>query len=216
MIVAHLDLDAFYAAVEELENPELPASVRQDCALVVGEIDRMSAKLAQLLQYSKQATPPVNGDHVEAMGLARKSVEFFRRDAARRGVRLDFDGGANGTKSEVFVRASAEALNEMLANLVLNAVEAQPAGGDVHVGIASADGMVDIVVQDDGPGIPMDMQEKIFQPFYTTKASGTGLGLSIVARRAAEMGAEVLCESPVTNGRGSRFRIRIPATKSEQ
>jgi signal transduction histidine kinase len=195
----------------QLENPRLPASVREDCALVVAEIDRMSAKLTQLLQYSKQAAPAVNGDHVEAVALAREAVELFRRDAARRRVLLDFDGGAGG---EVFVRASAEALNEVLVNLVLNAVEAQPGGGGVRVGVVSADGVVDILVQDEGPGIAAETRAKIFEPFYTTKASGTGLGLSIVARRAAEMGAEVVCESPVANGRGARFRVRIPTPKT--
>lgn len=191
----------------QLENPELPGSVQQDCALVVSEIDRMSAKLTQLLQFSRPAT---NGQRVETVRVAREAVELFRRDAERRGVRVDFDGPNNGSGAEIFVRASADALNEVLANLVLNAVEAQPGGGGVRVRVAPKNGVVEILVQDDGPGISGEARDKIFQPFYTTKATGTGLGLSIVARRTAEMGGEVVCESPVAQGRGACFRVRIP------
>lgn len=188
----------------QLENPGLPSAVRQDCALVVGEIDRMSAKLTQLLQFSRPAT---NGACVDAARLAREAVDLFRRDAERRGVRVDFDGPS----AEICVRASADALNEIVSNLVLNAVEAQPNGGTVRVGLAHRDGVLDILVQDEGPGISAEAREKMFQPFFTTKATGTGLGLSIVARRVEEMGGEVTCESPANgNGQGTRFRVRIP------
>jgi len=191
----------------QLENPSLPGNVRQDCALVVGEIDRMSAKLTQLLQFSRPAT---NGQQVEAVRLAREAVELFSRDAERRGVRVDFEAPVNGDEAQIFVHASAEALNEVLSNLVLNAVEAQPGGGGVRVGVARVNESVEILVQDDGVGISTEARERIFQPFYTTKATGTGLGLAIVARRAAEMGGEVVCESPANGSSGTRFRVRIP------
>jgi signal transduction histidine kinase len=50
----------------------------------------------------------------------------------------------------------------------------------------------------------------MFQPFFTTKATGTGLGLAIVARRVAEMGGTIACESPVAGGKGTRFRVTLP------
>jgi len=192
----------------QLENPAVPESVRQDCALVVSEIDRMSAKLTQLLQFSR---PAKNGQQVEAVRVARDAAELLRREAERRGVRLEFDGPGG----EVFVHASEEALNEVLANLLLNAVEAQPNGGYVHVGVAAHNGDAEFVIQDDGPGISSEARERMFEPFYTTKATGTGLGLSIVMRRAAEMGAQVACESPINNGRGARFRVRIPVAAAD-
>jgi signal transduction histidine kinase len=188
----------------QLENPDLPGAVRHDCGLVLGEVERMSQKLTQLLQFSRPAS---HSSTIDAARVARESVELIGRDALRRGVRVDFDGPAN----EVLVRASEDALNEVLSNLVLNAVEAQPDGGGVRVGVMPKNGVVEIMVQDDGPGISQGTHERIFDPFYTTKASGTGLGLSIVARRTNEMGGEVFCESPVSDGRGTRFRVRIPS-----
>jgi signal transduction histidine kinase len=65
-------------------------------------------------------------------------------------------------------------------------------------------------VEDDGPGIPAALQEKILRPFFTTKSQGTGLGLAIVARRVAEFGGKVDWESPVREGHGTRFRVTLP------
>jgi signal transduction histidine kinase len=67
-----------------------------------------------------------------------------------------------------------------------------------------------LAVEDDGPGIPAGLREKILQPFFTTKSQGTGLGLAIVARRVAEFGGKVDWESPVREGHGTRFRVTLP------
>lgn len=187
----------------QLENPGLPFDVRHDCALVVGEIDRMSAKLTQLLRFAK---PSVNGQRVAAVALAKQTAALFGRDAERRNVRLEF----SAPSAEVLVLASEEALSEVLSNLIVNGIEAQPEGGRVRIGLASATGRIEIVVEDDGPGISKELRGKIFEPYFTTKATGTGLGLSIVARRVAEMGGTIACESPLREGTGTRFRLTLP------
>ncbi|HUJ30513.1 MAG TPA: ATP-binding protein [Candidatus Acidoferrum sp.] len=186
----------------QLEKENLPFDIRHDCALVVGEIDRMSAKLTQLLKFAK---PSVNGQTIPAVALAKQTAALFSRDAERRNVRLEFDCPSG----EVRVIGSEEALSEALSNLIVNAIEAQPNGGRVRVGITENGGWVEIRIEDDGPGIPTEARTKIFQPFFTTKATGTGLGLSIVARRAAEMGGTIRWESPVRDGRGARFRLTL-------
>ena len=190
----------------QLENPDLPIDARRDCALVVNEIDRMSAKLTQLLRYAK---PSVNGERVGAVALARQTASLFGRDAERRSIRLEFDQ----PREEIQVLASEEALGEVLSNLIVNAMEAQPDGGRVRVALARNGDSAEIRVEDDGPGISEQLRGKIFQPYFTTKTTGTGLGLSIVARRVAEMGGTVSCESPLRNGTGTRFRLTLPLAK---
>jgi two-component system sensor histidine kinase HydH len=64
-------------------------------------------------------------------------------------------------------------------------------------------------VEDEGNGIPAEMQERVLRPFFTTKANGTGLGLAIVAKRVAELGGELKIVSPVRGGRGTRFEVKI-------
>ncbi len=187
----------------QLEKPNLPADLRHDCALVVGEIDRMSAKLKQLLNFAK---PSVNGQRVAAVTLAKQTATLFRHDAERRNVILEFDG----PEEEVSVLASEEALSEVFSNLIVNAIEAQPDGGRVRIGLARNGDHLEIQVEDRGPGISAELRSRIFQPFFTTKATGTGLGLAIVARRVDEMGGTMSCESPISDGRAARFRVRLP------
>jgi signal transduction histidine kinase len=187
----------------QLEHPNLPLDVRHDCALVVGEIDRMGEKLKQLLNFAK---PSVNGQRVGAVALARQTAALFARDAERRNLRLEFDGPTE----EIFILASEDALGEVLSNLIVNAIEAQPNGGRVRVGLSRNVEQMEIRIEDDGPGIPAEVSAKIFQPYFTTKATGTGLGLSIVARRMDEMGGTISCESPVREGKGARFVLTLP------
>ena len=187
----------------QLENPDLPSDVRHDCALVLNETERMSAKLTHLLHFAK---PSVQSANVDARALATHMVVLFQRDAERRNVDLELVC----TTDKAIVQASEEALNETLSNLIVNATEAQPSGGCVRVALSREGDQLEMSVEDDGPGISVDVQSKIFQPFFTTKASGTGLGLSIVARHIAEMGGTIACESPVANGKGTRFRLRLP------
>lgn len=193
----------------QLENPDLPADVRQDCTLVLSEIERMSAKLTQLLHFAK---PAVSGRRVGAAGVAGQIVALFRPDAERRGVRLEFEAPTG----DASVHASEEALNEILSNLVVNAIEAQTDGGRVRVQLARNGNHLDIFVEDDGPGISPDTRAKIFQPFFTTKATGTGLGLAIVARRVSEIGGTVACESPLAGGRGTRVHVSLPIAASHE
>ncbi len=192
----------------QLENPDLPLDVRRDCTLIVNEIDRMSAKLTQLLHYAK---PTVHGERVAAVAVAAQTAWLFGRDAERRNVRLEFEKPTH----EIMAQASEEALSEVLSNLIVNAMEAQPDGGRVRVSISRYDGRLDIVVDDDGPGITQELRAKIFQPYFTTKATGTGLGLAIVARRIEELGGTMAVESPLHRGKGTRFHLTLPLADEE-
>jgi signal transduction histidine kinase len=188
----------------QMENRDLPADMRHDSALVLDEIHRMNAKLTQLLKFAKPA--PENSEPTDAVPLARKTVALFRHDAERRKAIVELDA----PEEAIAVLASEEALGEVLSNLVVNAIEEQPEGGRVRVSLARSNGRLEICVEDHGPGISAEIRARIFQPFFTTKATGTGLGLAIVARRVDEMGGTIACESPIDGGKGSRFRVSLP------
>jgi signal transduction histidine kinase len=191
----------------QLENPALPESIRGETKMVLEEIGRLSTKLSQLLQFSR---PPIRGGSAagscDAAAIVEEVVGVLSHEAERRGVKLQTKVSGGIAK----VAASAEALNDMVSNLVVNALEATPRGGHVMVTGVSSDGACVLAVEDDGPGIPAALREKILQPFFTTKSQGTGLGLAIVARRVAEFGGKVDWESPVREGHGTRFRVTLP------
>jgi len=191
----------------QLENPELPESIRGETKMVLEEIGRLSTKLNQLLQFSR---PAVRGGSAIGSCDARVAVEevagVLSHEAERRGVKMQIRvSGGSAT-----VAASAEAVNDILSNLVVNALEATPHGGRVIMSAAAQDGVCTLAVEDDGPGIPAALREKILQPFFTTKSQGTGLGLAIVARRVAEFGGKMDWESPAQNGHGTRFEVTLP------
>src|SRR5579864_1025334 len=192
-----------------LEERDLAPRVREDCEIVVREMDRLSTKLTQLLRYAR---PGVRGNdgagRIAIVAITEQVVSLLRRDAERRDVRLEF--AADNVGSETIVAGSEEAWTDVISNLVVNAIEAQSSGGRVCVAVRRGRGAMCVEIVDDGPGIPVDVGAKLFQPFFTTKASGTGLGLAIVARRVAEMGGAITWESPVRDGGGTKFVITVP------
>jgi len=191
----------------QLENPEMPESMRHETKMVLDEVGRLSIKLNQLLQFSR----PVMLGEAKAAGcdaceVARQVTGVLRHDAERRGVALE----SNAPKGEVRVAASTEAVNDILSNLVVNALDAAPRGGHARIKISLNGSMALLSVEDDGPGIPLELREKILQPFFTTKTQGTGLGLAIVARRTAEAGGKLELVSPASGGKGTRLEISLP------
>jgi signal transduction histidine kinase len=191
----------------QMENPELPESMRGETKMVLEEIGRLSTKLNQLLQFSR---PAVLGDgrpaKCDANEVAREVVEVLRPEAERKGVGLKLNPAARALN----VAIRTEALNDILTNLVVNALDAAPRGGHVNVEVSRKDSNGLVAVEDDGSGVPSELREKILQPFFTTKTQGTGLGLAIAARRATDAGGKLEFESPLSNGRGTRFLVWLP------
>jgi signal transduction histidine kinase len=190
----------------QMESPELPLNLRRETQMVLDEISRLSARLNQLLQFSR---PTVLGGTIEATCDIRAVIidvlNVLRPEAERRHVRL----GSRITDGASKVDASPEALHDVISNLVVNAIEASPPEGEVKVELSWLGLPCMVSVEDEGNGIPPDLREKVLQPFFTTKPHGTGLGLAIVAKRVAELGGELRVASPVKDGRGTRFELKL-------
>ncbi len=195
----------------QLENPELPESLRGETKIVLSEVGRLSAKLNQLLQFSRPTVlGSQNGATCDARAVLQQVAEVLQHEADRRGVRFDVDARAEAIE----VAMGMEAVHDVLSNLILNALEASPRGGRVAVHMNAVDVMCGISIEDDGSGIPKELQQKVLEPFFTTKTQGTGLGLSIVARRIAEAGGELEFVSPRANGRGTRCVVNLKRKQS--
>jgi len=185
----------------QMENPRLPESLRSETKIVLSEVGRLSAKLNQLLQFSRPTIlDGEDGATCDARTVLDEVAGVLQHEAERRGIRFEVHAGDASTE----VRMGNEAAHDVLSNLILNALEATPRGGSVLVQMSATDRMCGISIEDDGSGIPEELQQKILQPFFTTKTQGTGLGLSIVARRISEAGGKLEFFSPRANGRGTK------------
>ena len=147
------------------------------------------------------------------MNLGRvvaQTADVARPQLERRGVQLHLRGVAEADGPEV--HGDGNLLSGALLNVLLNAGEASPAGGVVQVDLERNGGAVRVRVRDGGPGIPPGERERVFEPFYTTKASGTGLGLALAQRTVEEHGGTIRVEDVAS---GASFVIELPLVLPE-
>jgi signal transduction histidine kinase len=186
------------------EDEHLAAEYARDLDLIVGETDRLNRSVTQLLNFARHAPPA--GQPMRADELARGVVELFRAEAESKNIYIELRPEA----SQTLDGAQASAVRDALSNLLLNALQATPAGGRVSVEAVTAaeDGELIFAVTDGGAGVPVELQRRIWEPFFTTKQRGTGLGLAIVRKRIEDAGGRARLAPRVTGG--ARFELRLP------
>lgn len=109
------------------------------------------------------------------------------------------------------IEAHGSELNQVWTNILDNAIDAMQGQGEITLRTCRKGENVVVELQDNGPGIPAEIQKRIFEPFFTTKQKGTGLGLAIVRKNVRQLEGELAIESPVEEGRGTRVRVTLPA-----
>jgi signal transduction histidine kinase len=193
----------------QMESAEMPESLKAETRMVLGEVSRLSNKLRQLLEFSRPAV--LGGAAACDVGeIVNEVSSVMKHEAERKGIEFGVT-----VQEALGVTASREAVSDIVSNLVVNGLEASGYGGEVRVKAEALNGSAVISVQDGGKGISVELREKVMQPFFTTKTQGTGLGLAIVARRVSEAGGRMELESPVANGRGTKFSVWLPLKKVE-
>lgn len=123
-------------------------------------------------------------------------VTLTANDARQRGIRLLFEVPAD----ELTITGDGEKLRQAFLNIVLNALQATPAGGSVTISVGRTESACEIRFTDTGTGIPAEMRERIFEPFFTTKPDGTGLGLAVTRKIVEAHGGTLTVESETDNG----------------
>lgn len=184
--------------VREIGEYATPA-VKDVAADILGQTVRVKKIVADLLEFARGREPQMQ--HVELTALFRGVLSRFI--ANEKGVAFTFDAA-----NEVVVSADPEQLKQVFINILANAVDAMNGMGKVRSLVLSTDTHAQIEVSDTGKGMPKEMLDKIFEPFYTTKEKGTGLGLSIVYNIVKKHGGNITVES--TEGKGTTFTITLP------
>jgi signal transduction histidine kinase len=198
-------LGSISGSVEMLrESTALSEEEKQLCAIVHREAARLNELVSDMLDLSRPRTAEI-GD-VDVAALAREVVSLAQKSENGGAVKIEIEGASSS-----FARCDGAQIRQVLWNLVRNAVQATPEGGDVRVRVATKEGSVELEVEDSGPGLAEEMRGRIFDAFYTTRSHGAGIGLAVVKKiidEHAPFGAAIAVDS--RSGGGAIFRVTLP------
>lgn len=179
------------------------AATKAAVTAAAGEMERLGALVQDFLEFAQPQA--LSLERVDLRRTVESTLGLLSREAERNNVAVTLVPG-----DQVDVEADREKIGQMLLNLVRNAIEATSAGGHVEVSVAARGPYAELVIHDDGAGIPTD--SPVFEPFYTTKEHGTGLGLAIVHRIAMDHGGQVAVQSIPGD---TRFSVSLPRNHAE-
>jgi signal transduction histidine kinase len=192
------------SAISWLQDPSMNSDER---AAAVSDLKRASQELSHLsrrlmvLQGTRTPLPPQSAPLAP---IIKESVRFAQSHSKVRSCKFTYalDETARATVVPL-------TMGRIMLNLILNAADATEGRGKIHIRLWQSDGRVHLEVHDNGPGIPPDMREQVFEPLYTSKPDGTGLGLvSVKTAVMDELRGEIsVIDSPFG---GACFRISLP------
>jgi signal transduction histidine kinase len=182
--------------------PDRDAHVFAVVRKIAGEIKRLDDFVSEFLRFARP--PRLNIERLPVRPLLTDLAAFIAPECSKKAVALELDLGGPET-----AWVDGFQLKQAILNLVLNALQATPAGG--HVVVRTSGGVEGLVVavSDDGEGMNEEVKAKAFTPFFTTREEGTGLGLPLVRRIVDQHGGSV--EISTTSGAGTRVTLLFPA-----
>lgn len=168
---------------------------------IVARIDALNELMKDLLLFARPPKP--RPAPTEIVPLVAVTADLLKQDPSLNGIRVEVTGSAPP------VSVDAEMLKIVFHNLLVNSAHAMQGTGEIRVAVDVDDGHCCVVFSDSGPGIPADLREKIFTPFFTTKARGSGLGLATARRLIEAHHGRISVECPPTGG--TSVTIQLPA-----
>jgi len=187
---------------EILRDGVAPADPKMEFAdILIKEVDRLNKVLEDFLRFARPE--PVELGRFSPNKVIEEVLELTRQQALRNRVEVEVV-----LAEDMEVPGRGEQIQQALLNLVLNALQVMPDGGQLKVSSTVHGNEVGIQVSDNGPGIAMEDRDRIFNPFVTTRDSGTGLGLAITQRIIQGHDGHIHLES--TPGQGSSFTLCLP------
>jgi signal transduction histidine kinase len=183
--------------------PDRGSHVFEVIGKIAGELRSLDNFVTEFLRFARPPRPALEPTAVRP--LLADLVTFIGPECSRKGVSLSLKPG-DGPET---VMADPFQLKHAVLNLVLNALQATPAGGAVAIEAGDDAGALEIRVRDSGEGMAEDVLARVFEAFFTTREGGTGLGLPIARRIAEAHGGALALES--RPGEGAVATLRLPA-----
>ncbi|PLR96060.1 ATP-binding protein [Bacillus sp. T33-2] len=187
-----------FTQLEQEKHPE----DKENYSIMLNEIDRINSIASDLLVLGKPATVKKQNKNIKAILIYVESV--VRPQAEREGVNIHLHIEENIPE----MICDENQIKQVFINLLKNAIESMPGGGNITVNAHHYDANVTVNVGDEGCGIPKDTLEKLGEPFFTTKNTGTGLGLMVTKKIIDEHRGTIFIESEI--GKGTIVKLTLP------
>lgn len=188
-----------------LREPKLTNDGKEVLGFIISETERLNKLVSTLIDASRPRAPVFM--MLDIAQLTRNTMALLRAQAEAKNILLSVE-----STKPVMVEADADQMTQVLMNLLVNAIQILPSGGQINVRIYQEREMVLIEIADNGPGITMENQAKIFEPFFTQRAGGVGLGLAIVRQIVEAHQGGIVCSASQSGG--AQFTISLPIKRT--
>jgi len=181
---------------------------RQTADIMVKEVERINRSITQLLEFAKPMS--VDKKPVDINAMIKHSLKLVHHDIVQKKIQTKVDINLESP----LIYTDGDRMNQVLLNLYINAIQAMKEGGKLGIRVQEKEqqGVIEIMVKDNGAGISKETLNLIFDPYFTTRPTGTGLGLSIVHTIIENLGGSIKVQS--TEGEGSCFIINLPVQET--
>lgn len=184
-----------------LREPNLSDEGREVCGFIISETDRLNKLVSTLIDSARPRAPELLATDITT--LVQQSSAMLRTQTEKKNIRLTFD-----IDGPAYAYCDVEQITQVLLNLLLNAIQVLQAGGHISIKVSQTAEHVITTIADNGPGIPDELQDKIFDPFFTQREGGIGLGLAVVRQIV------MAHHGDISVGRsdmgGAEFRLQLP------
>jgi signal transduction histidine kinase len=193
--------------LQSLERDVSSERIPSDCArpvqICLREISRLDRVVRGALSLARTGASTLERCSVHAS--VQEALDVLRPQLDEREIAVEAELHA----SRDAVQGDPEKLKGVFLNLLLNGADAMPTGGTIRVSSERSDSTIRVLVEDEGPGIPPDLKDKIFEPFFSTKKEGTGFGLAVALQTVEEHGGTLKLVEHETEGSGAVFVVEL-------
>lgn len=185
-----------------ISKAEPKESIKEDIAVIESEIERMNDIIKQFLDFSRPGLLCISSVNVNF--ILKDTLNLMAYELKEQNISVSMKFGEDIPK----INADSGKLRQVFLNVILNSVQSMPEGGKVSLKTERSNQYVKIIVKDTGSGIPGEIKDKLFEPFFTTRKEGLGLGLSITKRIIDNHNGSIEIDSEV--GKGTTVSIKLP------
>jgi PAS domain S-box-containing protein len=195
-------LTSISSYVQILKDMDLDDFTKEALDTISRHINRITAIVRQMSSFTKAKEEDIQDKRIEE--IIESTIQLVRYDKRMKNIEVIKEIPDDLPE----VRINGDQLEQVFINIVLNAADSMPDGGDLTIRAFRKQNSIDIDITDTGKGISSENIERIFDPFFTTKEKGTGLGLSVSYTIVRGFGGNILVSS--VPGKGTTFTLRLP------